>query len=93
MRITFEVDDKYVASLEQFLLTQVKVENDPVTKAQRFTKMHANVPAFLHDALHQVVHQVVMQYPPDDVRAQMEAAARIQEDLKAAVKPRIITGA
>lgn len=88
MKITFDLDDQLVPSIEQYISTQIRVENDPVTKAQRMIRLYADVESFLEDALHQVVHQVVKQYPPAHIREQMAAAQQIEEQIKESVRPK-----
>lgn len=92
MKIAFEIDDALVPSIEQWLNTQIRVENDPLTGAQKMIRVHADVPSFLADTLHQVVHQTVMQFPPDCVREQMAAAKQINDRVKAAMKPKVMVG-
>ena len=88
MTLTFEIDDEMVGSIEQYIATQVRVTNDEITKAQKMTRLYKDPAAFLEDALHQVVHQVVMQYPPDSLRPQLEAAAKMQADIKEKARPK-----
>jgi hypothetical protein len=88
MTITFELDDALVPSIEAYISTQIRVENDPVTKAQRMIRLYPDPESFLEDALHQVVHQVVKQYPTQAIRDQMAAAQQIEEQIKESVRPR-----
>jgi hypothetical protein len=91
MILTFDIDDSLVPSLTQYLQTQARYEQDELTKTQRLVYMYSDVSAFLQDALHQVVHQVVQQYPPDHIREQLAQAKKIQDSIKEAAKPKIVS--
>jgi hypothetical protein len=88
MKIVFELDDRLVPSIEQHLATQLKQEADPDTKAQRVVRLFADVPTFLEDVVHQTVHQLVQLYPPDHLREHFAAARRMQDEIKAAARPK-----
>jgi len=90
VKITFDIDDSLVPSIEQYLQTQARYETDDLTRTQRLVKLYANPTAFLQDALHQVVHQVVQQFPPDHIREQLAAARKIQDSIKEAAKPKLV---
>jgi hypothetical protein len=88
MKITFEIDDALVPSIDQFLATQIRVENDPVTNSQTMVRLHADVESFLEDALHQVVDQTVRRFPPPYIREQMVAAQAINTQIKESLRPK-----
>ena len=87
MKITFEIDDALVPSIDQFLATQIRVDNDPVTQSQTMVRLHADVESFLEDAL-QVVDQTVRRFPPPHIREQMVAAQAINAKIKESVRPK-----
>ena len=90
MRITFEIDDALVPSIEQHLQTQIRVENDPLTNRQRHVRLFASVPAFLADCLHQVVYQLSEQFPTDEVRNQLIEAQKVRDAIKERARPKLV---
>ena len=92
MRIVLEIDDENVPSIEQYIATQVKVEHDPVTGAQRHVRLYPDPSALIEDAVFQVVHQCVRQYPNETMRAHMAAERELQEKVKRAARPTRVKG-
>lgn len=87
MKITFDLDDRLVESIEEHLNTQVRQTADPVTGANRLKRVFKDVPDFLTDVLHQVVNQLAMQYPPAHLQEQIAAKAKLEADIKASLRP------
>lgn len=88
MVFTFEMDDQYVASIEQYLSVQIKAKNDEVTGAQTYTRVYEDAHDLFESTLGQLVHQIVQQYPTPAIREQMVQAKAIQDGIKAAVTPK-----
>ena len=90
MKITIEIDDAHVQSIEDFCASQVRAINDEATGAQRITRAagHESVEEFVLHCIGQVVDQCVRQYPNEEIRAQMAQAKAIDRNITTAVKPR-----
>jgi len=87
MKITFEVNDEILPSIEQYLSSQVQAVNDPVTKAQRLVRLFDNPEAWIQTQVGNLLHQCVMQYPTDAIREKLAAANALHEQVKASVIP------
>ncbi len=87
MRIVLDIDDATVPSIEQYIATQVRVEHDQVTGAQKHVRLYADPQALIEDAVFQVVHQCVRQYPSDLVREKMAAERKLQEEIRGHARP------
>jgi hypothetical protein len=92
MQIVLDIPQDVVWSIEQYIATQIRVTNDPVTGAQVMTKLYPTPDAFIEDAVHQTIHQVVKQYPPPSLRAQLEAAQKIEKEIKDMARPKRVGG-
>jgi hypothetical protein len=92
MQLVLEIPDDAVWSIEQYIATQIRVTNDSMTGAQVMTKLYPTPIAFIEDAVHQAVHQVVKQYTPPSLRAQLEAAQKIEKEIKEWAKPKPVGG-
>jgi hypothetical protein len=92
MKVTFEVPDEHVESIEEYLKTQARYEMDDLTKTQRLVHLYKSPVHFLQDALHQVVHQVVQQHPTAAMREKLAAVKKLQDEIKEQAKPSIVAG-
>lgn len=92
MQIVFEISDEVLWSLEQYIATQIRVTNDPVTKAQIMTRLYPDAQFFLEDAIHQVILQIIKQYPPKSLRARLEAQAKAEDEIKEFARPKRVGG-
>jgi hypothetical protein len=92
MIFTFELDDQFLPSIEQYLAIQIKAKNDEVTGAQVLTRVYQDAHDLFEQTLGQLTHQIVQQYPTPEIREQMVQAKAIQDGIKAKVSPkRVVT--
>jgi hypothetical protein len=91
MKITFELDDRMVPSIEEYMKTQGRYEQDELTKTQRLKFPYKTVEELLQDSLHQVVHQIALQFPPDHIREHLAKVKEFQDKFKEAAKPVVVT--
>lgn len=82
MKITLEIDDAIIPSVQQYLRTQVEVKNDTVTKAQTMTDLFEGPEHFLQTKVSELMHQIVQQYPTPEIRQRMAAAQVINDEIK-----------
>jgi hypothetical protein len=92
MRVTLEIDDALLPSVEQYLSTQVQAVNDEVTKAQRLVRNFESPEHWIQMQVGQLLHQVLMQYPTDDVRAHLKASNELQDKIKDMARPKQVKG-
>jgi hypothetical protein len=92
MLFHFEIQDTHVDSIRQYLATQIRVENDPNTKAQRMVPMFPDgVEEFVEHQLTNLVESIVVQYPDDVTRAAMVQQQALKDSIRAATKPKRLT--
>jgi hypothetical protein len=92
VRIILDIPDEAVASLQAHCDTQIRVESDPVTGAQKHIRLYEGPEALIIDAVHQTVHHCVRQYPTGKLREQMAQEKAAAEALKQAVAPKVVAG-
>jgi len=88
MKVTLEIDDAIVPSIEQYLSTRVQAVNDSETKAQRLVRDFEGPEHWIQEQVGQLCHQVLMQYPTDEIREHLKAANILQDKIKAMSKPK-----
>jgi hypothetical protein len=92
MLFTFEIGDAHVASIQQYLATQIKVSTDEVTKAQRMEPLFpGGIDEFLSVQMTNLVEQIVLQYPDPETRAQMAEQQSLKAATRARLAPRMLT--
>lgn len=93
MKITFEIDDRVLPSIEQYLSTQIRTKIDPDTQAQVHERLYQTVEDLLEDTVGQVVGQCVGMYPPAHLREHIVAQRKAAEALKASARPKRVADA
>jgi hypothetical protein len=88
MIVTFEVPDEILSSIEEHLKTQIRVETDDLTGAQRHIRVHEDPTAWFMDIVGQACHQIVQRFPTPEMREHMKAEQKARDAIRAAVSPR-----
>jgi hypothetical protein len=92
MIFIYEIADENVQAIEQYLHTQIRVETDEVTKAQKMTPMFpGGVQEFVSHQLTNLAEQILTQYPTPALREAMVQEAALKKQRRDAVAPKALT--
>jgi hypothetical protein len=95
MEINLDIPDDHVQRINQWLsMTQKEVVFDPLTggHVEKF-KYPGGAEDFIEEQIGLIVYNILKMNPTEELRAQMLAAKKADDDFKAAVKPRRIAKA
>lgn len=98
MKITLEVPDSFLPSLQAHVREEQRADNDPVTQNQRLRPVYADadgapsIAAFFSDLLTQAVHQVALKRPEGEHRKLVEAQKAQMDAMKKAATVVVTVG-
>lgn len=92
MQFTFEIPDHLVPSVELYLNANVTTKLDPLTQATRVERNpgHESAEAFITMQLNEVLRQIAERYPTGEVRAKLEEAQRLKDQVKTLAAAQIV---
>lgn len=98
MKITLEVPDAFVPSLQAHVREEIRADNDPATGNQRLKPMFADasgapsIAAFFASMMTDIVHQVAMKRPEGEHRKMIEARKAAEEEMKKSATVAVTVG-
>jgi len=87
MQILYEIDDRIVPSIQQFLLTQLQQVTDPDTGGQVVRPIFSSPAEWINKQVAVLLRQIVQQYPPDYIRAKLAQAHALEQEIHGMVTP------
>ncbi len=88
-QFTIDIDDQVIASIEAYLMTQHRVENDPETNTPKVVRLFTDAQDFIEKTVAQVLSGVTQQFPTPSMRQHLIAKRQAELAMQTAVKPKL----
>lgn len=91
MTITIDIPDQFVASIEQYLLTQKYMYRDEVTGLPAFRSPYSSPEDWIVKSIGAQMDGILAQFPTPERTARMIEKKRIEDDLKSSSMPILVS--
>lgn len=92
MKLTIELSVGVVASIQEYLATQVRPQNDPLTGAAVLKRQFESIEAFVESQLRNLVDSILQQFPGAPERALLEQIAGLRQRIANAANVTVTSG-